>query len=840
MNFLDIFSSNKLRLFLYLFYQKPNYKPIMKRFFTLCLILLSVLNALAQTSAVSHYNLNKKRLLIQTCSMYLYNANQGAIDVDSSVVLACKAYKLPVSLAYDEGFNDGKALIGNDLIKSGTIESAKKLLAKAKNEDRIKLLFQFSNFYLFKPGSKPDDLQNAKTYIDQSVTASNHLKIKKWQNQSLLLLGKFYYQANNQAEGNKSFLKVIEDCRKQNDQLGLAQALDAYGTVLFNLDPQKEKILQEAISIYASLKMEEKRIENYMKVTTIYFWGGKVIEAKKRLYQNLIDFRKIGFKHQQFTETTITFIELNQRNIPSALYYALKSVKRMEAENDYTFGDVFYTRLGDVYNMYGHNEEALELYKKSIKMGQQTLGAGTWYKSFLSAVAALSLKKKNKEAIEYINTITADYPPQSVFDKMLVAYAKANCYTALKKNDLAEKYFIEMDSYAKQLNTPETFREVTHAYATMAYFYAFTNNTKKAKYYTDKVSSISKAGNKPYNSEMFQYSLYKIDSVNGNYLGALEHYRNIKKLSDSISGVSKYKQIEELKIDYETKNKEQKIKLLNDQSKLQESELQKSKLLNSVSIWSLVLLLVIIALLFNRYRLKQRNHAKLEIKEKEINQKNINLKHLLDEKEWLLKEIHHRVKNNLQTVISLLNSQSAYLENDMALSAIKNSQHRIHSMSLIHQKLYNSENISTINMPNYIKELVEYLKESFSLGQRIRFEVKVDPVELDVAHAVPLGLILNEAITNSIKYAFPEERTGMIYITLETIAENQYILTIADNGIGFDTSLKDKKGNSFGMMLIRGLSDDLEAKLTIENNNGTVLKIEFSQEFPLNQKRKLI
>lgn len=128
----------------------------------------------------------------------------------------------------------------------------------------------------------------------------------------------------------------------------------------------------------------------------------------------------------------------------------------------------------------------------------------------------------------------------------------------------------------------------------------------------------------------------------------------------------------------------------------------------------------------------------------------------------------------------------------MALSAIKNSPHRIHSMSLIHQKLYNSENISTINMPNYIKELVEYLRESFSLEQRIRFDVKIDPLELDVAHAVPLGLILNEAITNSIKYVFPEDRTGMIYITLETKAENQYLLTISDNGIGFDTNLSNK------------------------------------------------
>lgn len=812
----------------------------MKQFYSLCFLFFIILPSLGQNSpSVAKYDLKKKRLLIQASSMYLYNSNQGAIDADSAVVLACKAYKLPVSLAYDEEFNDGSYLIGNDLIEKGNVNSVKKLLLKSKNEDQIKLLLQLGNFYLFKPGTKPEDLQNAFSYIKEAFDLSNQLKIKKWQHQSLLLLSKYYFQANNLAEGKKCFLQVITECRKQNNKLGLANALDAYGTLLSNLDPEKEKILQETVSLYASLGLEEKRIENYMKITTIYFWTGRINEAKKRFYQNLIDLRKINFTHQQFAETTIVFIELNQRNIPSALYYALKSVKRMEAEKDYTFGDIFYTRLGDVYHMYGHNEEALELYQKSIKIGQRTLNSGTWYKSFLGAVAALSLKKNN-EALAYLNTVTTDYPPQSIFDKMLVAFTKANCYATLKKYDLAEKYFIEMDFYAKQLKTPETFREVIHGYATMSYFYSFTNNAQKAKLYANKVFMLSKTSNKHYNSEIFQYSLYKIDSINGNYLGALEHYRNVKKLSDSTHGVSKTKQIDELKIEYETKNKEQKIALLNDQSKLQKSELQKSKLLNSVSIWSLILLLITIGLLYNRYRLKQRNHAKLELKEKEINQKNINLRHLLDEKEWLLKEIHHRVKNNLQTVISLLNSQSAYLDNDMALSAIKNSQHRIHSMSLIHQKLYNSENISTINMPNYIRELVEYLKESFSLGQRIRFELKIDQLELDVAQAVPLGLILNEAITNSIKYAFPDERNGMIYVTLEATTENHYLLTISDNGIGIDTDFSAKKLNSFGMSLIKGLSDDLEAKFSMENNNGTILKIEFSQEFPMNQKRKVI
>ncbi|MHC0445399.1 sensor histidine kinase [Flavobacterium sp. 3-218] len=811
----------------------------MKLLYSFCLLLLIAVNSEAQNHpATANYDLKKKRLLIHNSSSYLYNSNQGAIDADSAVVLTCKAYKLPLALAYDEGFNDGSHLIGKDLIEKENIDAAKKLYLKSKGADKVKLALQLGIYYLFKPYAKPEDITNANLYISDAVKVSNELKIQKWQHESLLLLGKFYFQINNYPESKKCFLQVVNERRKQNDKAALAYALLNQATYQYDLDPEKEKILKEAEALFTTLGLEEKLIETKGKICTIYFWHGKINDAKKILYQNIALMRKIGFRQQQFSETTISYIEGVQFNIKDAFYYAMKSVKTMEATKDFTFADIFYMRLGIAYLQMGHTDEAIKMSQKSIEHGQNNFNSGSWYKSFITATASLSLKGKNKEAIEYMNSITSKFDPPNRLDDMLMNYAYANCYWRIKNYGTAEKHFIKAVEAADGIDSPLTFRDVCNTYSSAALFYANRNNLQKTKLYLDKIDAASKKYNKRYDSEAVQMSLYKIDSLNGDFKSALAHHKLYKKFSDSILDYSKNKQIEELRIQYETENKEQKIKQLDKETDLQQTALKKSKLLNTLSIWSLVLLVLTIALLYNRYRLKQRTNAELELKEKEINQKNINLRHLLDEKEWLLKEIHHRVKNNLQTVISLLNSQSAYLENDMALSAIKNSQHRIHSMSLIHQKLYNSENIASINMQNYIKELVEYLRESFSLGQRVRFELKIDPLELDVAQAVPLGLILNESITNSIKYAFPDNRTGMIYVTLEPTTEDKYLLTIADNGVGFDANISSKKINSFGLSLIRGLSDDLEASFSMENNNGTILKIEFSKEFPINEKRR--
>jgi two-component sensor histidine kinase len=801
----------------------------MKALYLFCIVLVLTLQSYGQIKHSKYnYDIKESRLLVKITGVYLYSVSQGTIDIDSAMVLACNANKVPLSLSYDEGYNDGSDFPKVKMIIGDNINVAVKTLVKLKNTEKVYLLLHIGGHYLFKPGNKKEDLQNAFVYINQAVQLSNKLGIPKWKQQSNILLGKYYFQAGNISQSQTTFSMVTKNCRKLNNKKDLADALENQGTLLLDNNPNKEKILNEAMHLYKETGDKIKEYETLTKILTIHFWNGNLALAKKESIQAYNFLKKIGFKHTHYNAATISYINLVLKNQKEALLYAIDAVKTMETTQDMAVADNLYMRLGNVYYSMGNIEDAIPLFKKSIKIGQKNKNTQSWYVSFVTCLDAMVEIGKHQEAIDYLKTETLQYPPNTLFEKMLISDISAKCYNQLGNKQLAEKNYMITVKYMQQLIDAKTAYNFAVIYSDISLFYANLNNGNKAKFYADIALNIDRKYKIKFNHPNLDLSLFKIDSLSGNYLSAIGHYRKFKKSNDSIENNSKRKEIEELRFKYETVKKEINIKTLQTQTNLQKNQLEKSKLLINLSAGSLLLLTIIIGLLYNLYRVKQKNNDKLEIKEKEISLKNSHLQHLLDEKEWLMKEIHHRVKNNLQTVISLLNSQSAYIDNDMALSSIKSSQHRIHSMSLIHQKLYMSENVSTINMTVYVKELVEYLKDSFNVRQRISFKIKIEQLELDVVQAVPLGLIINEAVTNSIKHACPNDQNGIIAISLVSTNEKQYLLTIQDNGIGISTEYKDKK-KSFGMSLIKGLTDDLEGTFSIENNNGTLLKISFEK-----------
>ena len=200
----------------------------------------------------------------------------------------------------------------------------------------------------------------------------------------------------------------------------------------------------------------------------------------------------------------------------------------------------------------------------------------------------------------------------------------------------------------------------------------------------------------------------------------------------------------------------------------------------------------------------------------------------LTEKQLLLKEIHHRVKNNLQVIISLLNLQSRYMTDPAILSVIAESQHRVKAMALVHEQLYQTRRFAGINFRNYVQSLTSNLLSTFSTpAEKIALNIAIpEDTWINLDAALPLGLIISELVTNSLKYAFPESRTGRIDISL--ITENgKYILTVQDNGIGIPQDFAWELARSLGLRLVRMLTRQISGTITRIPGEGTGFRIEF-------------
>ena len=199
----------------------------------------------------------------------------------------------------------------------------------------------------------------------------------------------------------------------------------------------------------------------------------------------------------------------------------------------------------------------------------------------------------------------------------------------------------------------------------------------------------------------------------------------------------------------------------------------------------------------------------------------------LKEKDVLLKEIHHRVKNNLQIIISLLNLQTGYIKDEVTLKAVKDGQSRVRSMALVHEKFYQSDELSEIDFAEYIEKLCHFIYQSYGdKTDRIHLQISGDKIGLDMDTAMPCGLLVNEIVSNSYKYAFPNQEKGTIQIDFKK-NDNKIILFIQDNGVGFPEEYDLEKSESLGMQLIQALTSQLDGDLVVSRENGTSFKISF-------------
>jgi len=199
----------------------------------------------------------------------------------------------------------------------------------------------------------------------------------------------------------------------------------------------------------------------------------------------------------------------------------------------------------------------------------------------------------------------------------------------------------------------------------------------------------------------------------------------------------------------------------------------------------------------------------------------------LEEKEVLLKEVHHRVKNNMQVISSMLKLQSRHIDDKKALELFKNSQDRVKSMALIHERIYNSPDLASVNFEEYVQNLAHNLFISRRISSnKVVLDMNIKNVTVNMNKAVPLGLIINELISNALKHAFPNERKGKLTVSIKK-KKDKFELIVADDGIGYAKDLNLKTPDSLGMQLVLALTEQLRGTIDFKRAGGTKVIITF-------------
>jgi two-component sensor histidine kinase len=206
------------------------------------------------------------------------------------------------------------------------------------------------------------------------------------------------------------------------------------------------------------------------------------------------------------------------------------------------------------------------------------------------------------------------------------------------------------------------------------------------------------------------------------------------------------------------------------------------------------------------------------------------IKTSLREKEILLQEIHHRVKNNLQVISSLLYLQSTSIEDQQSLEILQDSQNRVRTMALVHERLYQSEDLAKISLAEYIRNLANNLFQSYDIHPgAIKLKVNVGEVHLGIDTAIPCGLIVNELVSNCLKHAFPDGRAGEIRIEFWADGDGRYNLIVSDDGVGFPQDIDFRTTSSLGLQLVNNLTTQLRGTIGLDRTGGTAFKIAFTE-----------
>ena len=519
------------------------------------------------------------------------------------------------------------------------------------------------------------------------------------------------------------------------------------------------------------LKFYSKAVNNF---GYIFNNEGKMSKALKYYYKSL-NFREIINDSLGLAESynNIGNIYAIQDDLKNALKYTEKSIKvsRLIGSKEHS---TILNNLGNLYSSKGDNEKAMSLYQESLELN----------KSLNNAVGIANS----------LRMIARVYNKDGELDKSLT-YLLENL-VILEKNGYQEGIIGSLTDISR--------------------IYLKKDKLKESKNYAERAMVLSEVKGSPSHISIVSELLSSIYQKENNWQKAFTMEKLHFKMRDSIKNKEVQSSLVEQASAYELDKKQQEIELLSAKNVIQELRLLKNK--NSITLILIALFLTLLVA-FISYRGYKKNlliNKLLEKQKSEISRQN-------EAKKTMLQEIHHRVKNNLQVVNSLLRMQSSKMKDKNIVGMFKETQSRIRSMAKLHEKMYQSGDLDKFNAKEHITLLVEEIVTNYSVGKTIELNLDIDAIFVDSKTMMPLSLIINEMISNSLKYAFEGMNEGVITVKFNKI-EDKTRLVVSDNGIGYTPNPKSK---GLGLRLISSFNRQLNGTMEKITNNGTEFKLIF-------------
>jgi len=698
-------------------------------------------------------------------------------------------------------------------------------------KEKADALLNLSDWYYDRLTADSTFTEKAFALATDARQLAATLKYNKGLSKAYLLLAKTngtkgdFKQSASDAETALRFAELTNDENAKGDALMAFCEYNAVGMVNFG---EQIKLLQKAEASFRKSGNKKREADCEFRLADAYLYLSDHLNTGMKLRASLQLYKEIGYTHISYVYDLFGVFYRDIGNYVPAVNNGLLAIKTAEEEEiPVAQLGLYYCNLGMTYNAIRDYPLTLKYLRKALAFETADNNLAGIFQISVYLNRTLCTEGKFREALKVLTDITKKYP--HIEDIYISQYAACmlNTYRRLGDNAHAIIYCKMLE--AARDDRPNDLEVLLIAYPRLVPFYAVMGNTQKVKQALKEYHRHVGAMNTPAAWEEYYLISSFADSVAGNYLGALNNYKQAKLFRDSMMETSKMQQIGELNVLYETAQKDKDLSALKKESHLKSLVIKQSDRVRNISVILAAALMAIAVIIYIGYRRKQRTNILLKRHQDEIDRKNETLETLVREKEWLVKEIHHRVKNNLHMVVGLLASQTEFLKNEEALSAINDSQNRIQAMSLIHQKLYQMSDMSSINMPVYIQELTDHLKDSFKGNTHVLFKLNIADVNFPLTYSVPIGLILNEAITNAMKYAFPD-KNGTIEIRLD-VQGNYYHLSVRDNGIGLPEAFNPEHSNSLGITLMNGLSGDIGGTFQMKNQEqGLLIEIIFPVE----------